>query len=58
MTKQNTKSSNPLGPLHSDSINRASKVPDAAKGFANTTPGTTQAPLIIAGDTPKKEPKK
>lgn len=46
MTKNNPKSSNPLGPVHSGSLNRANKVPDAAKGFPNTNPGYSGPPLI------------
>ena len=45
MTKQNPKSS-VFGPHHADSLCRANKVPDAAKGFPNSTPGNTQPVLI------------
>lgn len=54
MTKQNTKSTNPLGPLHSDSIRRVADVPKAAAGHFNTTPGNREKPIITAGKEPKK----
>jgi hypothetical protein len=55
MTKQNPKTQNPLGPLHSDSIKRASIVPKARQGDYNTTPGTAEKPIIIAGDGKEKK---
>jgi hypothetical protein len=54
MTKQNTKSSNPLGPLHTAAIKRVADVPKARQGDFNTTPGTTEKPIITAGKEPKK----
>ena len=54
MTKQNTKSTNPLGPIHTASIKRVADVPKAASGHYNTTPGTREKPIITAGKAPKK----
>lgn len=54
MTKSNPKASNPLGPLHSDSIRRVADVPKARRGDYNTTPGTREKPVITAGKEPKK----
>jgi len=54
MTKQNTKSTNPLGPIHAASIRRVADVPKVRSGDYNTTPGNRDKPIIIAGKEPKK----
>jgi len=52
MAKPTTKY--PLGPVHTASIRRVADVPKAAKGHFNSTPGTREKPVIIAGKEPKK----
>ncbi len=44
MAKSTPKSS--FGPLHSDSIRRANRVPDAAKGYSNNNLGYSGPPLL------------
>jgi len=45
------KNKSPLGTYHNCAIKRVDKVPPAAKGFPNATPGNTDRPILRNPET-------